>query len=179
MRRCEQIDAVIPPAKAAGKLGNGHHFNGGDADLSQVRQMFGRCAPASLLSECAGMHLVEDLALKLNPWPSIVRPPEARGIHDFGRSMGPLRLKPRSWVRESFIAAVDTQPVCVSRFRASDIAREIASRFPVQTLLAPSGKHHRQRAVFRRPNAKMRSIRVRLRADGVAPREVASSPRNP
>ena len=60
---CEEIDTVIPPTEVSGKICNRHHFNNGDTNAGQLRQLFRGGAPGPLLGECAHVHLINDLAL--------------------------------------------------------------------------------------------------------------------
>src|SRR5580765_2370459 len=89
----EKIDPVIAPAEISRKIGDRHHFDNGDADLGQLRELFGRRAPGAFPRERTDVHLVDDLAFHFNPGPLRIRPLELHWIDNAGRTVWAIRLK--------------------------------------------------------------------------------------
>ena len=50
MARRVEIDAVVAPSVAAGKLRDRHHLDGGDPEVGQRRQMLDRGKPGAFLA---------------------------------------------------------------------------------------------------------------------------------
>lgn len=80
MRRVKQY-AVIAPATLAAKLRNGHHFNNGNAEFSEIRQLRYCGAEGAFRSERACMHLIHHGLLPTATFPPGVAPRVAAWIN--------------------------------------------------------------------------------------------------
>ena len=76
--RCELPNSVVAPSEAAGKISHRHHFEHGDAAVSQFRQFPLSGLPCPFWREGPDVHFVNDLALEADAQPPAVVPPETR-----------------------------------------------------------------------------------------------------
>ncbi len=105
-----EIHSVVAPTEIAGKLGDGHDLDRGDAKLDQPRKAIGRGSPFSFLCECSQVQLVKHLALQPQPFPVLVMPGKAARVDHLRGTMRTLGLKSGSRVGIAIAAA---RPVAI------------------------------------------------------------------
>ena len=110
-RRREQIDAVVAPAEATFKFGNGHDLDHRDADSCQLLELARGRRPRAKPRERPHVQLVRDLSSQRRTGPVVVGPPKRERIDDFRRPVRPLGLKPRRRIRQQAIGRVQPQLV--------------------------------------------------------------------
>ena len=69
MGRRKKVHAVVTPAEFPWEIRDRHHFDHGDPDVRQLRQLLGRGVPCPFFGECADVHFVDDLAFQFDPRP--------------------------------------------------------------------------------------------------------------
>src|SRR5690348_7147786 len=87
----------LNPLPRARELGDWHQFDGGDAQIPQLRNARDNRVKRPLARECAHVKFVEDVVAQFNPTPVFILPFEA-WRYNLRRSMNSLRLEPRSWI---------------------------------------------------------------------------------
>ena len=110
-RRRIEVDAVVPPPEASGKIGDGHDLEHGHAQARERGQLAHRCRPRPFARERADVHLIEDLAVARDTAPAPVRPVEAVGIDDARRAVRSLRLEARCRIGQQALLLIE--PVAV------------------------------------------------------------------
>jgi hypothetical protein len=78
----KQVHAIVAPAELTRELRNRHHFNHTDSDSREFWQFPRRGGPASLRSESADMHFVNNQPLQWHSAPVPIGPCELRWIDD-------------------------------------------------------------------------------------------------
>ncbi len=107
----EQVDAVVAPAEAAGKVGHRHHLEDRDAQRGQLGQLpLGR-RPGPFRRERADVHLVDHLAVAGHAAPGRVGPAEGGRVDDLRRPVRAVRLETRSRIGIGPLVAVETKLV--------------------------------------------------------------------
>src|SRR5579859_4954052 len=93
----ERKDAVVTPIARAGELGDWHQFDGGDAQIPQLRKARDNRVKPPLVRERAHVKFVENVVAQFNRAPVFIMPFE-EWRYDLRRSMNSLRLEPRGGV---------------------------------------------------------------------------------
>ena len=125
-RRRIQVDAVVAPAEAAGKVGDGHHLDDRDAEIGERLQLGGRRAPGAFGGEGADVQLVDHLPICRDAGPVVIGPSECRGVDDRRRSVRTIRLIAGHRIGTEQ-RAVQPQPIAV----ASPGVRQVAGKVTV------------------------------------------------
>ena len=159
MRRRKEVHTVVAPAEAALELGDGHHFNDGDADARQLGKLSSRRGPPALARERADMQLVDDLPFERHAPPLCIRPGEACRIDDFRWTVRPLRLKSRR--------RIGIEPFVLYRFESIEIAGlciDFAAEVPrvlavlgLELCRSTALEHDREARHARRPDPHVRA----------------------
>ena len=89
---------VVPPVALAGEGRQRQQFDGGDAQLFEVRQPLLRGAVAALLGKRPDVQFVKDQILLWDACPTVITPPVRVRVDDFGRAVDAFGLKPRGRV---------------------------------------------------------------------------------
>ena len=170
--RREQVDAIISPAEPAREIRHGHHFDAGDAELGERRQLARSRLPASLRGEGADMHLVDDqLARARRPRHAASLQAKRPGIDDFRRPVRPLRLKARGRVGQRRLVPIEAEPIAhAGPRRQAPAARNSRRRSASQCRRFEAFDLDRDLPTARRPDAEMdAAVGLRLGADRQAP----------
>src|SRR5258707_15542247 len=93
-----EIYAIVTPIAVAGKFGDGHQLNRGNAELLEVWKLGDNGFKSSVRSEGADVQLIDDMACKGDSFPGTVCPFERIGIDNLRWAMHSLRLKARNGV---------------------------------------------------------------------------------
>ena len=126
-RRSIEIDSIISPPIAAGKIGDGHHLHQRDAGLGQLAKLLVRRVPRSLGRERADVHFVDHLSIKRDPRPVGIGPGERTGVDDLRGAERALGLKPRRRIgKDSVLTPVKTKAVSHPGLRSRHEGREVA-----------------------------------------------------
>ena len=163
MARREQIDAVVAPAETSGELRDRHHFDRGDPDVGERRQLLHRRTPGAFLGERADVELVEHLAFEAHAGPRLIGPCKRVRIDHLRRAVRTERLGARSGIGKTRRTGVE--PIAVQRARADrgDERGKVAVSFCSERRLRRSPRRTRLRstsvtdAMFSGPDAKVRA----------------------
>lgn len=98
-----QRDAVVAPVPAAGAIGEGHEFDGGDAEVAQERELSGGGSVGSFGSEGAEVEFIENGLGPRDRREVAVNPGVGR-IDDFRQAMDAVGLEAGSGIRKRALA---------------------------------------------------------------------------
>src|SRR5216684_3953139 len=102
----KKIDPVVAPSEISRKVGDRHHFDHGDANLRQLRQLFGGGLPGSFLGESADVHFVNDMAFHFHSAPLRIGPSKFGVIDNARGTMRAMRLKSRCGIGMKMLGLV-------------------------------------------------------------------------
>ena len=161
-RRSPQVDAVVTPAKSAGKIIDRHDLQNVDPEFRKRRKLFRRGAPRSFARERADVHFVDDAAIGHLPRGL---PPAIRIWIDHLRwAMRTFRLKARRGIGKGFLRTVEPEPIARSRARLRDHTAKIAPAVCVERNVR-SVDHNADVFAIGCPDAKAHSAADDLCAD--------------
>src|SRR5262245_26722072 len=103
MRRVK-VDAIVAPIAIAGKLGDGHQLDMGDAKVSQVIEPVNRRQKRSLRCKSADMKFIKYGRSEWLRLPESVRPWERAVIHSARWSVNSAGLPGRAGIRKRITA---------------------------------------------------------------------------
>ena len=179
-RRREQVDAVVTPTEASVEFGDRHHFDQRDSQFGQLRQLGDRGREGSFGSECADMHLINDLPFPRRAGPLVIVPQVNGRIDNHRQPVRTVRLKSRSRIGIEIRLAIQTKGVERAGRRRRGKAGKVAPRDfrdegkrRLRFALAAIGtidNHGLDPFPARRPHSEMHaSRRLKFRADRQPP----------
>jgi len=121
----ERQHAVVPPAPAAGEVGERHQLERGDTEVGEVIEPCRGCRQRALRRERADVQLVEDQGLPRVAAPGRVGPLEPPGVHDLAGAVHVPGLEARGRIGHAQ-GAVDAIVVARATARALDRGLEPA-----------------------------------------------------
>ncbi len=93
-----QIDAIVAPIAAAGKLGDGHQLDSRNPQFFQGTNSGGDAFERSVGSKRSSVEFVEDIFAKRETLPVLVGPDKGIWIDNLRRAVNASRLRARDWV---------------------------------------------------------------------------------
>ena len=94
--RREEVDAVVAPAEATGKIGHRHLLDHRNAETGKLPKLSFRRLPRAFRGKCPDMHLVDDLSLDTRAVQSPSLHAKRAGSMTFDGPWGPS-----GWQREA------------------------------------------------------------------------------
>src|SRR5271166_1409466 len=123
--RRKPVDAVVTPAEPPNEIVDRHHFDGGDAEVLEERELVSGRPPCALRSESADVHFVEHLIIDGETDPLLVMPSIGPRIDDLRRALRSLRLEPRGRVVIEGRLAVEPELIVGASYQIGDSAVKI------------------------------------------------------
>ncbi len=162
VRRREPRDAIVSPAKSAGKFADRHQFNHGDAQLPERLQARARSLPCSLGAEGSDMKLVDDLPVQRQPRPRKIGPREPPRLHDLRRTVWAVGQEPGRGIGQARFVAIDAISVAHAHARFGERQGPVAVGLLKQRKAPRAvGQQELHPLVAGRPYTKMHAARDR------------------